>query len=171
MYLRTLLIVLVCGVLALFTIVNWQAFTMTTSLSLIFANVEAPLGLLLLGVVALLAALFLIYVVYLQSSVLLEARRHTRELHTQRELAEHAEISRLHELRSSLEAKLQELEQQSDASKSELTARVDRLETDLQQTIEQSQNSLAAALGEIDERLERAEKQTRNNNLVRLPAS
>lgn len=70
---------------------------------MIFATVEAPLGLVLLGVVVLLAALFLIYVVDLQSSVLFETRRHARELHDQRELAENAEISRLHELRSFLE--------------------------------------------------------------------
>lgn len=153
MYLRTILIMLILGALVLFTAANWHAFTTPTTLSLIVANVEAPLGLVLLGVVLLLTALFLIYVVYLQSSVLLETRRHSRELHAQRELAEHAEISRIHELRSSLEAKLQALEKQSDTSRSELTTRVDRLETDLRQSIEQYQNALAAALAEIDDHL------------------
>ena len=67
MYLRTLLIFL-----ALFTAANWNAFITQTTLSLVFASVEAPLGLMLLGMLVLLSVLFLIYVVYLQSSVLLE---------------------------------------------------------------------------------------------------
>ena len=74
MYLRTILIVFVLAALALFTAANWHAFTTATTLSVIFATFEAPLGLVLLGMVVLLAALFLIYVVYLQSSVLFETR-------------------------------------------------------------------------------------------------
>ena len=154
MYLRTILIVLALGALALFTAVNWSAFVTPTTLSVIFATVEAPLGLVLLGMVVLLAALFLIYVVYLQSSVLFENRRHARELHDQRELAEHAEISRIHDLRSFLETQLQNLGKQTEQSKAELSARLDQLERELRQSIEQCQNSLAASMAEIDDRLE-----------------
>jgi len=154
MYLRTILIVLALGALALFTAANWSAFTTPTTLSVIFATIEAPLGLVLLGMVVLLAALFLIYVVYLQSSVLFETRRHARELHAQRELAEHAEISRLHDLRLFLETQLQNLGKQTEQSKAELSARLDQLEGELRQSIEQCQNSLAASMAEIDDRLE-----------------
>lgn len=154
MYLRTILIGLVLGALALFTAVNWQAFTTPRTLSLVFATIEGPLGLILLGAVALLTALFLIYVTYLQSSVLFETRRHARELHAQRELAEHAEISRTHELRSALETELQALAQQTERSQRELTARLDRLENDLRQSVERGQNTLAASLAQIDERIQ-----------------
>lgn len=154
MYLRTMLIVLVFAALALFTAANWHAFTTPTTLSVIFATVEAPLGLVLLGMVVLLAALFLIYMVYLQSSVLFETRRHTRELHAQRELAEHAEISRICELRSFLETQLQTLGKQTEQSKAELSARLDQLEREVRQSLEQCQNSLAASIAEIDDRLE-----------------
>jgi uncharacterized integral membrane protein len=156
MYLRTILILLALFALALFTAVNWNAVTTPTSLSLIFATVEAPLGLVLLGVVVLLAALFLVYVAYLQSSVLLESRRHARELHAQRELAEQAESSRYHELRRFLETQLQSLTRHTEEAKSELGARMDRLERDMRSAIEQSENSLTAYLAEIDDRLERA---------------
>ena len=155
MYLRTILIVLALGSLALFTAVNWSAFTTPTTLSVIFASVEAPLGLVLLGTIVLMAAMFLIYVVYLQSSVLLETRRHAREMHAQRELTEHAEISRIHDLRSFLETQLQTLGKQSEQSKAELSARLDHLEGGLRQSIEQCQNSLAASMAEIDDQLER----------------
>ena len=164
MYLRTLLIVLALGALVLFTAVNWSAFTAPTTLSVIFASVEAPLGLVLLGMVVLLAALFLIYVVYLQSSVLLETRRHARELHSQRELAEHAEISRIHDLRSFLESQLQILGKQTEQSNAELSAHMKELESELRQSIEQCQNSLAASMAEIDDRLQQhgaGESQTR----------
>jgi type III secretory pathway component EscR len=151
MYLRTILIALALAALTLFTALNWSAFTMPTTLSVIFASIEAPLGLVLLGMVVLLAALFLIYVVYLQSSVLFETSRHARELHVQRE---HAEFSRLHELRTFLDTQLQTLGKQTEISKAELTARLDQLEGELRQSIEQCQNSLAASMAEIDDRLE-----------------
>jgi uncharacterized integral membrane protein len=126
MYLRTLLIVIALALLALFTAANWSAFTTPTTLSLVFASVEAPLGLMLLGMLVLLTALFLIYVVYLQSSVLLDSRRHSRELQSQRELAERAEISRIQELRSFVESQLQTLATHSEQSKAELSAHLDR---------------------------------------------
>jgi DNA anti-recombination protein RmuC len=157
MYLRTILIVLMLGALTLFTAANWHAFITPTTLSLIFATVEAPLGLVLLGGLVLLAALFLIYVVYLQSSVLFETRRHARDLNAQRELAEHAEISRIHELQSFLETQLQTLARQTEQSKSQLAERLDQLERDLRQSVEQCQNSLAAQLAEIDDRFDRGE--------------
>lgn len=166
MYLRSILIVLTLGALALFTAANWAAFTTPTTLSVIFASVEAPLGLVLLGVVTLLAAMFLIYVVYLQSSVLLETRRHARELHTQRELAEHAEISRIQDLRTFLEGQLQTFSQQNEWSRSEMTAKLDRLESELRRSIEQCQNSLAASMAEIDDRLEHGAGESQQRKLA-----
>jgi uncharacterized integral membrane protein len=153
MYLRTILIVLVCTALTIFAAINWHAFTTPTSLSLIFTTVQAPLGLILLGAMVLLAALFLIYVLYLQSSVLLETRRYTREIQVQRELAERAETSRIHELRVLLENQLHGLTEQSEQCKLELTARLDRVESELRRSIEDSQNALAAALAEMDDHL------------------
>jgi type III secretory pathway component EscR len=163
MYLRTLLIVLALSALALFTAVNWSAFIAPTTLSVIFASVEAPLGLVLLSVVVALAGMFLIYVVYLQSSVLIETRRHNRELQSQRELADHAEISRIQDLRSFLETQLKIFGQQTERSQLETSAKLDRLESELRQSIEQCQNSLAASMAEIDDRLEHGagESQTR----------
>ena len=166
MYLRTLFLVLALGALALFTAANWSAFIAPATLSVIFATIEAPLGLVLLSVVVLLTALFLIYVVYLQSSVLFETRRHARELHAQRELAEHAEISRLHDLRSSLEAQLQTLGKQTEQAKTELSARLDQIEGDLRQSIAQCQNSLAASIAEIDDRLEHSAAESQSRKLA-----
>jgi hypothetical protein len=152
-YLRTILIVLVLGALALFTAVNWHAFTTPTTLSWIVGTIEAPLGLLLIGAAAVLTVLFLIYVVYLQSSVILEARRHERELYGQRALAEHTETSRIQDLRASMETRVDALAQRNEAAMAQVLARLDRLDGDTRQSIAQCQNSLAAAIEEIDDRL------------------
>lgn len=72
---RTLLLLLALGAIAAFTALNWSAFMTPTPLSLGVAGVQAPLGLVMLGLVAFLAALFLVFVVYLQTSGLMEDRR------------------------------------------------------------------------------------------------
>jgi uncharacterized integral membrane protein len=156
MYLRTVLILLVFGVFALFTAANWSAFTAPTTLSVVFATVEAPLGLILLGIVVLLAAMFLVYVAYLQSTVLFETRRHARELNAQSELAEQAEASRFSRLQASLETELRKLADKEEESAARVIERLDRLDRELRAAVEQSGNTLAAYLGEIDDRLERA---------------
>jgi uncharacterized integral membrane protein len=156
MYLRTVLILVVLGVLVVFVGINWSAFTMPTALSLLFGTVEAPLGLILLGIVVLLTALFLVYVVYLQSAVLMENRRHTRDLQAQRELAEQAEVSRFSQLRFFLEDELRKLSDKNDASRAGIVARLDQLDRELRAAVEQSGNTLAAYIGEIEDRLERA---------------
>ncbi|MBM4262171.1 MAG: LapA family protein [Deltaproteobacteria bacterium] len=154
MYLRTLLIVLLLALLAGFAALNWSAVMQPTPLSLGFAAVEAPLGLILLGMFAALTLLFLIYIVYLQSSVMFEGRRHARQLQAQRELADQAEASRFSQLRTFLEAELGKLHDKNDATTVELTARMDRLERDLRTTVEHSGNALAASLGELEDRFE-----------------
>ena len=156
MYLRTVIIVLVLGFLAIFALFNWSAFTAPTTLSLGFSTVEAPLGLILLGIVGLITLLFLVYVVFLQSSALLDSRRQARELQSQRELADRAEESRFEQLRAAMEARLSELEKQSAESKAAVLARLDDIDRDMRSAVEQSGNTLAAYIGEIEDRLERS---------------
>ncbi|HUK40695.1 MAG TPA: hypothetical protein VLX11_06625 [Candidatus Acidoferrales bacterium] len=155
MYLRTLLIILLLGILVVFAAINWSAFVAPTTLSVGFTTMEAPLGLILLGIAAFLTLLFLVYVVYLQSSTLLESRRYGRELQAQREIADQAEASRFTQLQSFLEAELRKLTSQTDDAKAGVLARLDQLDRDLRSTVEQSVNSLSAYLGEIEDRIDR----------------
>ena len=103
MSIRTVGLVLLLAMLAVFVIVNWTAFTAPTSLSLLVGTIEAPLGLLMLMITALLGVVFLAYLVWLQTSVLLESRRLNRELAAQRQLADQAESSRFTELRTHID--------------------------------------------------------------------
>jgi uncharacterized integral membrane protein len=154
MYLRTLLILALLATVAIFTAINWNAFVTPTTLSLVFGKVEAPLGLVLLGFVAVLTLLFLIYVVYLQSSVLIESRRYARELQAQRELADQAEASRFSQLRAFLDSELGSVAQKSEELKTGVLAKLEDLERELRSVVEQSGNTLAAYIGEIEDRLE-----------------
>ena len=155
MYLRTLLIVLVLGVVVVFALLNWSVFTAPTTLSIGFTTFEAPLGLILLGAIGALTLLFLIYLVYLQATALMESRQYSRELKNQRELADRAEESRFTELRSALETELRQIADQMADSNAVINTRLDGLAHELRSAIEQSTNSLSAYIGEIEDRLER----------------
>src|SRR5205814_7682456 len=85
---RTLFLFLVLAVTALFALLNWSAFTAPTTLSLVFGTVEAPLGLIMLGVVFVLGVMCLAYLIYVQGSALVESRRHSKTLQAHRGLAE-----------------------------------------------------------------------------------
>src|SRR5262249_57814000 len=109
----------------------WKAFMAPTTLSLVVATVEAPLGLILLVVLGLLTLLFLLYVVYLQSSILVENRRNARELQAQRELADQAEASRFSQLRLFLEKEVVGVEGKTEESKIAVLAKLEALGRDL----------------------------------------
>lgn len=155
MKLHSLLLLLVLMVIALFAALNWGVFLSPTELSLGYTTVHLPLGLVMLGLLVFVTMLFLAFVVYLQGSVLLEARRHSRELQANRELADQAEASRFTELRTFLETELTKQSAHSGDSNTAILTRIDRLENDFRSFMEQSGNTLAAYIGELEDRLEK----------------
>jgi uncharacterized integral membrane protein len=155
MHIRTLLVLLVLAVMAVFASANWNSFMAPTTLSLLFATIQAPLGLIMLGFTALLTALFLLFIAYLQASLLMDTRRQTRELQAQRALADQAEVSRITEVRSYLEAEMPKLAGAIAESRINVETRLDQLERDLRSVVEQTGNTLAAYIGELEDRFER----------------
>ena len=153
----TLVLVLMVVAITVFTVLNWGVLTTQTTLSLGIAVIQAPLGLVILGLLAFLTALFLVFVVYLQTSVLLETRRHARELQSHRELADQAEVSRFTELRGFLDTELKRQADVNAESRAAMFARVEQLESDLRTSIEESGNTLSAYFGELEDRLEKGE--------------
>ena len=97
-----LILLIVFALLALFAMFNVNAFLATSSLSLGFTQVNAPLGLVMLGVVVVVSAVFLAFVAYVQGGALLEGRRLSREMESQRALADRAEESRFVDLQARL---------------------------------------------------------------------
>lgn len=155
MKLHSLLLLLVLAAIATFAALNWGVFLSPTELSLGYTTVNMPLGLIMLELLAVATTLFLAFVVYLQGSVLFEARRHSRELQGNRELADRAESSRFTELRAFLEEELTRQSIQNGDSKDALLARIDKLEHEFRTFMEQSGNTLAAYIGELEDRLEK----------------
>ena len=135
---RGLTFLLLLAVIALFALLNWSAFSTPTPLSLGVTTVQAPLGLIMLGLVTFLCVLFAGWVISLQAGSLMDARRQTKELQAQRDLADKAEASRFTELRSVL------------------LARIDRLQDETRLALDQSGNAVAAQVGELEDRLDRA---------------
>ncbi len=152
---RSLFLVLVLALLAVFAALNWAVFTAPTSLNLLVAQIEAPLGLIMLAVTAVLSAIYFLFVLWLETAALLEYRRHARDLSTQRQLAESAEASRYAELRRVLEAELAALRALPAEAAAGVIARLGEAEGKLRADLEKSTNSLAAYLGEIEDQLTR----------------
>lgn len=157
MRLRTLFLLIVLVAICIFAVLNWGAFMTPTSLSLGVAVVQAPLGLVMLGLLAFLTASFLVFVVYLQASALLDTRRHARELQDNRKIADQAEASRFTELRGFLETELRRLADLGIESRTTLEKRLEQLDRDLRSSIEESGNTLAAYFGELEDRMDRKE--------------
>jgi hypothetical protein len=153
MRIRTILLLLVLVAVAVFSVLNWNVFVSPTTLSLGVTSVQAPLGLIMLGLLVFLAAIFLVFVVYLQSTVLFDTRRHSKELQAHRALANQAEASRLTELREFLNVELKQQTSQNAASQATVLARLDTLDRDLHLQLEQSENSLSAYIAELEDRL------------------
>jgi len=160
MHIRTLFVLLVLGVMAVFAAVNWSSFMAPTTLSLLFATIQAPLGLIMLGFTALLTVVFLLFIAYLQASLLMDTRRHTRELQAQRTLADQAEASRIAELRGYLEAELPKITKEIAESRVAVDTHLDLLDRDLRSVVEQAGNTLAAYIGELEDRLDRGKTGT-----------
>ncbi len=155
MKIQTILLLVVLAVIAAFAALNWGVFISPTELSIGYTTVNMPLGLIMLGLMAIVTTLFLVYVVYLQGSVLLEARRHSKELQANRVLADQAEASRFTELRAFLEGELVKQSVQTGEHKEVILTRIDKLEREFQSFMEQSGNTLAAYIGELEDRLEK----------------
>ena len=143
---RTLILLLTVAAIATLAALNWSALSVPSMVWLGLASVEAPLGLIMLGLTILLGVFFIAYVLSLQGSVLLDTRRHTKEMTAQRELADKAEASRFTELRAFLEVQHQQVQ-------SQLMDRLDALEARLAVRAQESDNSTAAYVGQLEQQL------------------
>ena len=154
MRIRTIVMIVAIVLIAGFAALNVDEFSRTSVLSLGFTTVQVPLGLVMLVLLAAVLLVFLATTLYIQSTHLLEMRQTTRELTTQRELADKAEASRFTELRHYLEAQTLSAQQREAAQVTVLAERLAQNQQLLSSKIEQSGNTLAAYIGELEDRLE-----------------
>lgn len=147
-----IVILLALFLLAVFTLANWAVLSASSTLSFIVFDVEGPLGVILLGTMLALVALFVVYALSLRTSMLMESRRHNQDLEAQRKLAETAEASRLSDLRAQIEREFAQLHDAIGA----VDGRMDSHEQAMKQSLNEAANGLAALVAEMDDKIDRA---------------
>jgi len=97
-YASTLFAWAVAALVAALVALNWSTLMVSAPLNLVVAQIEAPLGIVMLGVSGVLLALF--FVAYLRHQIgsMLEARRLMKEIQRAQDLADKAESSRVENL-------------------------------------------------------------------------
>ncbi|MDM0112551.1 LapA family protein [Variovorax sp. J22R133] len=155
MGLRTGILLIVGLVIAALAALNWGLLSAPVDMSLGVMQVHAPLGLVMLALTVLLAVVCLAYVLYLQSTVMLETRRHTKEMQVQRDLADKAEASRFTELRAYLDSQEQLRLTRESEMQVRVTSRIEQLESAIRARADQSDNTTAAHIGQLEDRIER----------------
>ncbi len=106
MTVRTVVLVLLSILAAIFLILNWQGIVAPVPVNFIFGEIEAPLGLILLIVLGVLWVVGIAWSLMSQASVLLEIRRAYKEANANKSLANHAELSRTEQMKKTLQEEM-----------------------------------------------------------------
>lgn len=154
---RNVFLLVLIALMVVFAWRNWAVFSEEKTLSLIFTQVTAPFGIVMLSIMAVLVAVYFMYTVGLETAALLEVKRYARELLAARKLADEAEASRFSELKKWLEGELSAIKAQNpvglEARLQEIVERIDRAEQELREDIEKAGNTLAAYIGELEDQI------------------
>lgn len=144
---RLVLLVLAILLVAGFAALNWSEVVRPSPLLFGPVVMDAPLGAILLGLLALAVVAFVLSAGAMRTSALLESRHHYKELEAQRQLADKAEASRFTELRQHLDTQLREMRERDAMVSTEL-------QRELRAQSEQSNRMITARLNELEHRLE-----------------
>lgn len=150
---RLVFILLALVLVGGFAYQNWAEFTRASTLSFGVIEATVPLGVLLLGVLAVVLAVFLLSSAAQESRHLLDQRRTNRALQAQRDLAEKAEASRYTELRQHIDTRLQDVRTQGTVASSDFERSMLQGQRELRTQMEQVLHVLASRLGDIEARL------------------
>lgn len=156
MGMRSLVALLLLVALAAFAAANWGAFTAPTELTLGVVRVHWPLGLLMLGLCALLLLGLGGLALWVHARSLMDLRRQLREQQALRERADNADSSRLAQMQSTVQAGFDGLSRTLDAWQRQLGERIDSLQNEQARHVAQSANDLAAALADVERRVAEA---------------
>jgi uncharacterized integral membrane protein len=151
---RLIFIFVAILLLAAFSALNWSEFNRTVPLSFGVISFQAPLGLILLGLLALTLGVFLVSSATQEARYLLEHRRHAKALDAQRVLADTAEASRFTDLRQHLDTHLRENRQREAIAATEFEKAMVQSQRELRTQLEQMNQALVARMGEIESRID-----------------
>lgn len=153
MHLRSVFLLILFVLCSVFLIVNWEGVMAEVNVNLLWTEIQAPLGLILLLGPGLLILLCLIYGFVQQAALSMDLRRVNKQLQQARDLAQKAELSRFTELKNELQKQIMELQNQSAARHSSLMAAVNGVQAAVDESAQETVNSLSASVGEVEDRL------------------
>ena len=110
MKIRTLGMLLIVIVMAVFLIINWGTLSQVTTVNLVYTEMEAPLGIIVVAAFAAVVVLLMAYTVWHQASVMMELRAAYKEARTARQMAEDADKSRIAEIRADFKERMEKME-------------------------------------------------------------
>jgi hypothetical protein len=168
MRIQLIIVAVVLTVTAIFAALNWGPLNAPAPINLLFTEIQGPLGLVTLALLALLVVLLVLFLVSMQVSFGMEARRNARELERQRELADQAEASRFTELRSMLMDEFERLHGEAGDVPAAIAQRLERSDARLTDKLEELGNTMAAYIGELEDRIERRDAE-RADSITRSP--
>ena len=151
---RFVVLVLAILLVAGFAAQNWSEFIRPTQLLFGTILVDAPLGIVLLGMLALALVAFIVASASMATRSLVESRHHHKTLEAQRELADKAEASRFTDLRRHLDLQLLDLKQRDNILVTEFEKAVMRSQRELHTQVEQMNRALATRVGELEGRID-----------------
>jgi hypothetical protein len=143
-------IVLVAGFAAL----NSEEIMRPTSLNFGLFTTDAPLGAILLGLLAVALLVFLASAAAASARMQAIENRYHRDLQVQRDLAEREEASRFTQLRQHFDEHLRENRQRDAIVSSEFERNMIQGHRELRGQLEQLHHTLATRLGDLESRLD-----------------
>lgn len=155
MKIRTFILIVGALLIASFAALNLGEVLRPTTLNLGFTQLEAPLGLVLLGTLVVALCFFLVAMLLFQTGHMIELRQATKVAKEQRTLADRAEQSRFTELQQWLQTQEQAQRQREQTDHQALWTRIAELEQTILTRMDESHNGLAAGIGEMEDRIER----------------
>ncbi|RYY84872.1 MAG: hypothetical protein EOO24_37175 [Comamonadaceae bacterium] len=151
---RAILLVVAILLVAGFAALNWSEIIRPSPLLFGPIVMDAPMGLILLALLALATIAFALTAGAIRTQALLESREHHKTLEAQRALADKAEASRFTDLRQHLDLQLRELRDRDTIGATEFQKSVLDGHRELRAQLEQTNRTLSARMSEMEHRLE-----------------
>ncbi len=146
MSIRTVVILLLCVLSAVFLAVNWTGIVAPVPVNLLVKQVEAPLGLIIFVVLGLLLVAWIVWSFLQQAAALMDIRKAYKEARTNKQLAENAEQSRIQASTKTLSQEFADLNTQLTASMTSSTEKT----TEALQSFSQDLKALKAQVALLD---------------------
>jgi hypothetical protein len=151
---RTTALVIAILLVAGFAALNWGEMVRNAPLSFGVFVMDAPMGAILLGLLAITLVLFLAATAAMRTQSLMDYRTHQKTLEAQRELADKAEASRFVDLRQHLDTHLRAMGERDTFAAAEFDKALQANQRELRTQMDAINRTISARLNELENRLE-----------------